>query len=113
MDSLKGLFIPCINRTDSLSLSLPRVHSLSLAVIKMEGGTDHDLQVLELPVSTLVGGEGPVGGGGGGGGDGGGSSVAAAPVATGTPGTKPDTEPGPTKDQNQVVALVIFFLLLY
>ena len=78
--------------------------SLSLAVIKMEGGTDHDLQVLELPVSTLTGGEGPVAGAGGGG-DGGVSSVAAAPVATGTPGTKPDTETGPTKDQNQVIAL--------
>ena len=73
----------------------------------MEGGTDHDLQVLELPVSTLTGGEGPVAGAGGGGGsgDGGVSSVAAAPVATGTPGTKPDTETGPTKDQNQVIAL--------
>ncbi|CAL8377245.1 unnamed protein product [Boreogadus saida] len=106
LKSRMGVFLFLLENgwLDNMSLDMEHapkiIKLLDAAVIKMEGGTDHDLQVLELPVSTLVGGEGPVGGGGGGG-DGGGSSVAAAPVATGTPGTKPDTEPGPTKDQNQ------------
>uniref|UniRef100_A0A8C5CVU4 Serrate RNA effector molecule homolog n=1 Tax=Gadus morhua TaxID=8049 RepID=A0A8C5CVU4_GADMO len=98
LKSRMGVFLFLLENgwLDNMSLDMEHapkiIKLLDAAVIKMEGGTDHDLQVLELPVSTLVGGEGPVGGGGGGGGDGGGSSVAAAPVATGTPGTKPDTE---------------------
>ncbi|KAG7257174.1 hypothetical protein CRUP_004548, partial [Coryphaenoides rupestris] len=103
LKSRLGVFLFLLDNgwLDNLSLDMEHapviIKLLDAAVIKMEGGRDHDLQVLELPVSTMPGGEGP----GGGGVDGGVSSVSAAPVFPGAAGSKSHTETRPTKNPKQ------------
>ncbi|XP_070849504.1 serrate RNA effector molecule homolog [Chaetodon trifascialis] len=66
------LFLLDNNWLDNVSLDMDHapaiIKLLDAAVIKMEGGTDFDLQVLEVPSALAVGGGEASGGGGGGGG---------------------------------------------